>query len=421
MLTFEDNRDLTQVGPGTLMGELFRRFWVPAMLGFELPEPDGAPVRFRLLGEDLVAYKDTSGRIGVMAQACPHRGASMFFGRNEEDGLRCVYHGWKFDVTGACVDMPNEPAESNFRHKIRATAYPAQEYGGLVWVYMGPAHLQPELPHLEWARVPASHRFVYKTSIQANYMQALEGGLDSAHASFLHRWFNAENMPNRRGFDANRVFQATAPALTVQETDYGMVYGARRELGEGLSHWRVTQWMFPTHTMIPGPNWPKFGGCWIPIDDEHCYQFYFAYTPERPLTAEERAYYGSGVTAVPQMVAGTFKPYASLANDYLVDRGHQKTRNFTGISGSGLEDLAMVESMGPIYDRTKEHLGTTDLAIIAARRLLLRAARQLAAGVEPVAAAHGNLYAVRPLNADVDHDDLNRLLETHRDELKSVV
>jgi nitrite reductase/ring-hydroxylating ferredoxin subunit len=399
------------------MGELFRRFWLPAMLDFELPSPDCPPVRLRLLGESLVAFRDTSGQLGVLADNCPHRGASLFFGRNEDNGLRCVYHGWKLDIDGNCVDMPNEPADSDFKHKIHHTAYPAKEWGNLIWVYMGPPQRQPELPQLEWCRVPASHRFVYKTHIRANYMQALEGALDSAHASFLHRWFDPDSMPNRRGFDFRRMFSTVAPTLTVQETNYGMLYGARRAMDDGSFHWRVTQWMLPTHTLIPGPNWPKFGGCWIPIDDEHCYQFYNAYAPDRPLTDEERTYYASGLTAVPKMVPGTFHPEASLDNDYFIDRQHQKTRNYTGITGSGLEDMAMVESMGPIYERTREHLGTSDIAIIAARRILLNSARRLSQGIEPPAAANGGLYAVRPLNADVIHADFGTLVATSQEEL----
>ena len=158
MLSREDNNLLTQVGPGTPIGELFRRFWLPATLSWELPEPDCAPIRLRLLGEDLVLWRNTDGTIGAMQNACPHRGASMFFGRNEENGLRCVYHGWKFDTDGQCVDMPNEPAESNFKHKIHAAAYPCVEYTDMVWIYMGPKEQQPPLPQVDWADVPSSHR-----------------------------------------------------------------------------------------------------------------------------------------------------------------------------------------------------------------------------------------------------------------------
>src|SRR5688500_9834747 len=163
MLSKEENELLCRTGPGTPMGELFRRFWLPALLPSELPAPDCPPVRLRLLSEDLVAFRDTAGKVGILAANCPHRGASLFFGRNEENGLRCVYHGWKFDVAGNCVDMPNEPAESNFKHKIKATAYPAREFGGMIWIYMGPPDLQPELPQFESAMVPESDRWLGKS------------------------------------------------------------------------------------------------------------------------------------------------------------------------------------------------------------------------------------------------------------------
>ncbi len=419
MLSTHDNGILTAVGPGTPMGELFRRFWLPALLPAELPGPDCPPVRIRLLGENLVAFHTTSGEVGFIAESCPHRGASMFFGRNEEDGLRCVYHGWKFDTTGACVDMPNEPAESNFKHKIRATAYPAREHGGLIWVYMGPPAVQPGLPPIEWARVPASHRFVAKVHLSANYMQGLEGEMDSAHVAFLHRWFNVDQMPNRRGFDATRLFAAPAPAILVRPTAYGMAYGARRP-ADGGYHWRVTQLLLPTHSMIPGPNWPHFGHHWTPADDENTWNFYYAYHPDRPLTEEERAYYGSGVTAVPQKVPGTFTPLASRANDYLLDREMQRTRNFTGIHSSGVQDMAMAESMGPIYDRTREHLGTTDAAVIMARRTLIRMALDLQQGIEPEAAAHPELYRIRPVEGVSPTGDLDAFMTERSEELRSV-
>ncbi len=172
MLTPADNDILTRVGPGTPMGTLMRRYWIPALLPAELPEPDCAPIRLRLLSEDLVAWRDTSGRVGIMQQSCPHRGASMFFGRNEEDGLRCVYHGWKFDTEGTCVDMPNEPAESNFKHKIRAAAYPTVEQGGVVWVYMGATGLQSPMPQLLSNLLPTTHTKAWKRHQASNYMQA---------------------------------------------------------------------------------------------------------------------------------------------------------------------------------------------------------------------------------------------------------
>src|ERR1700722_431035 len=183
MLSKEENELLTQTGPGTPMGELFRRFWLPALLSSELPEPDCAPVKLTILSEDLVAFRDSEGRVGVLERYCPHRGSSLFWGRNEESGLRCVYHGWKFDVTGSCVDMPNEPMESRFREKIRTTAYPTEERGGVIWIYMGPKDLHPQMPELEWTLVPENQRYVTKRITACNYLQNVEGEVDSAHVS----------------------------------------------------------------------------------------------------------------------------------------------------------------------------------------------------------------------------------------------
>jgi phenylpropionate dioxygenase-like ring-hydroxylating dioxygenase large terminal subunit len=186
MLSKEDNAILTRVGPGTLMGNLLRRYWTPALLSTEVPEPDSPPVRVRLLGEDLIGFRLTSGKVGLIANACPHRGASLFFGRNEEEGLRCVYHGWKFDETGACVDMPSEPAESNFKTKVRARAYPTQERNGIVWTYMGTREVPPPLPDIEANLVPADRNAVRKALRECNWMQALEGDIDTSHLGFLH-------------------------------------------------------------------------------------------------------------------------------------------------------------------------------------------------------------------------------------------
>ncbi len=399
------------------MGEVFRRFWLPAMLDWELPEPDGTPARIRLLGENLVAFRDSHGAVGFVAENCPHRGASMFFGRNEEAGLRCVYHGWKFDTTGACTDMPNEPAESNFRHKIRIGAYPAREHGGVIWIYMGPAHLMPELPQFEWASVPASHRWVGKTFIESNYLQALETGQDPSHASFLHRWFNPDVMPNRRNFDAGSYTQDEAPHSAVKETEYGFIWTARRRRGDGRFHWKVFQTLLPCHNMLAPPQWPHLGSCWVPIDDGHCYQFVNGFHAGRPLTDEERAFYDSGATHTPRKIPGTHRPAATKRNDYLINREFQRTRNFTGITGSGLEDIMVSETMGPVVDRTKEHLGAADVPVIVLRRTLLRLVRELQAGIEPYAASHPEVYRIRALCVNDAQDDLELLMREYRDEL----
>jgi phenylpropionate dioxygenase-like ring-hydroxylating dioxygenase large terminal subunit len=239
MLTIQENEFICRTGPATPMGDLFRRFWVPALLADELPAPDCPPVRVRLLGEDLVAFKDSDGKIGLLDAHCPHRLADLFFGRNEECGLRCVYHGWKFDVNGDCVDMPNEPAESNFKHKVRTTAYPCQEWGGLIWAYMGPKDRQPELPQFEWARVPATHRHIGKIQVECNYLQAVEGDIDNSHVSFLHGLLNPNQLLTgsiRVIGDRNVYAQDKAPRFSVKNTDYGIMIGARRNVDAERYH-----------------------------------------------------------------------------------------------------------------------------------------------------------------------------------------
>src|SRR4051812_3383574 len=186
MLSREDNELLTRIGPGTPMGEVMRRYWQPAVISFEIAERDGSPVRVRLLGEDLIAFRDTQGRVGVLGANCPHRGAPLYFGRNEDAGLRCIYHGWKFDVEGRCVEMPNAPADRDTRDNVRAKSYPCHEGNGIIWIYMGPQAKPPAPPDLGWTEVPASHKLVTKQMLECNYAQALEGDLDPSHVSFLH-------------------------------------------------------------------------------------------------------------------------------------------------------------------------------------------------------------------------------------------
>ena len=229
MISKEENELLCRTGPGTPMGELFRRFWLPVALSRELPKPDCPPVRLQVLSEDLIAFRDTTGQVGLLARYCPHRGASLFFGRNEEGGLRCVYHGWKFNRTGACVDMPNEPAECTFKHKIQQTAYPIREAGGVIWAYMGPQETIPELPQLEWTLVPQNHVYAHKRFQHCNYLQNVEGEVDSSHVSFLHREFWPEKF---EAAIAGQVLLArakdSAPKFLVQETEYGLTIGAQR-------------------------------------------------------------------------------------------------------------------------------------------------------------------------------------------------
>jgi phenylpropionate dioxygenase-like ring-hydroxylating dioxygenase large terminal subunit len=422
MLSLSDNELLTRTSPGTPMGELFRRFWHPVLLTEELAEADGPPVRLRVLSEDLVAFRDTQGRVGIMDAYCPHRRAGMFFGRNEECGLRCVYHGWKFDVHGNCVEMPSEPPGSAFKDKVKIKTYPAVEYGGCIWIYMGPADKQPALPHFEWARVPETQRVVSRWLQECNYMQGVEGEIDSAHVSWLHAPLRMEQSPFRGRFH-DAIITDGAPALTVKPTDYGFCYGARRAMTSGEYYWRVTQWLLPTFSLIPAKIFPRGGRCWIPIDDSHISVIQYSYHPERPLTAEEV----QGQKSRPEIAPGRYRlpdgytidicrDVRNADNDYLIDRHMQRTQNYTGISVIRTQDTAMTESMGGIVDRSQEHLGTTDAAVIAARRILLSMARALQAGIEPTAALQPDIYNVRAVDMVCKEDDLFHFMDVYAEE-----
>lgn len=387
MLSTAENERLTRVGPGTPMGELMRRYWLPALLTSEVPEPDGAPVRVKLLGEELVAFRDTAGRVGLIDEFCPHRRASLFLGRNEEGGLRCVFHGWKFDVQGTCVDMPNEPPETRFEHKVRMRGYPTADLGGVVWAYLGPPDKQPELPGMEWLRAPEEHRFVSKTWQQCNYLQAIEGGIDTVHSSFLHN----NNLQERSGF---RQID-TAPKLEVERTDYGFRYAGIRDVGEEGHYVRVYQYILPFHQFrshqFQGRKGhgrmeiPQIRGhIWVPMDDHYTmvYNWIYACDPDKPFTPGYPEKYEAGAGRGPD--GETTVRHRTRENDWLIDRQAQKTQTFTGITGLNTQDLAVQESMGYIVDRSKEHLGTTDRAIITLRRLLLEATGDVEEGQDPL-------------------------------------
>ena len=401
MLSPEENERLTCTGRGTPMGELLRRFWMPALLSEELPEADCTPVRVRIMSEDLVAFRDTTGRVGLLDAYCAHRRANLFWGRNEEAGLRCVYHGWKYDVTGQCVDMPNEPAESRFKDKIALTAYPARDWGGVIWTYLGPPELTPpELPQFEWARVSAEHRDISKRFQETNWAQAVEGGIDSSHVSFLHSQVQRDDslVPGvLEGDQMELLAKDTSPRFTVKPTDYGFVIGARRSADDEQYYWRISQFLLPAFTMIPpalDPTSNRSGHAWVPIDDEHTWTFSVTWNPFHPLGQQVREDRRSGNGLHAQVDPG-YRPVRNKDNDYLIDREMQRHKTFTGIKGISEQDMAMQESMGPLVDRSKEHLGTTDTAVIAFRRRLLSLARDLEDGQDPYAAQHGETYRVR--------------------------
>jgi phthalate 4,5-dioxygenase oxygenase subunit len=403
MLSRQDNELLIQVSPGTPMGDTMRRYWVPALLSWELPEPDCPPVRVKLLGEDLVAFRDTQGRIGLLDEFCPHRRVSLFFGRNEECGLRCVYHGWKFDADGRCVDQMNEP--ESFAHKIHTTSYPAVEAGGIVWAYMGPAELRPALPLFSWTQLPATHRHVGKVIQESNWLQGLEGGIDTSHAPILHRTQGAHS--KRPGFKPKDPFvRGKAPVLEVDITDYGYCYAGIRPLDDATLHIRAYHFIMPFHQIRPSrldDGTPTVAGhIWVPMDDENTMVYnWVASVLDQPLTEEERleTRLGNGPQDVDQT---TFRSKRNRQNNYLLDRQVQKHETFTGIDGINLQDRAVQESMGAIVDRSREHLGPADRAIIQARRLLIDAVRSVEKGEAPRGVGP-SYYTLRAAEAIVPH------------------
>jgi phthalate 4,5-dioxygenase oxygenase subunit len=375
---------LVQTGPNTPMGKLMRRFWVPVMLADEIAEPDGAPVRVKILGERLLAFRDTAGRPGLVGEACCHRGASLFFGRNEEGGIRCSFHGWKYDVTGQCIELPQVP---ELAEKKRITAYPCLERGGVLWAYMGPPELRPEPPGLEWAAVPAENRYVSKRLQECNYLQAMEGGIDTSHASWVHK-FELDTDPMHKGAKANKYIKADGSTVfEIAETANGLTLYGRRKGEPDSNYWRITQWIFPWYSLIPPfGDHPLGGHIWVPIDDETCWAWSVNFYPDKPLSAHERESMDAGLGIHVKYIPGTFRPVANKDNDYLIDRQAQKDMTlYSGIEGFSMQDASLQESMGPIQDRTMENLIPTDRAIVMARRLLMKAALDLEAGIAPPA------------------------------------
>jgi len=384
MLRKEQNDLLTQTGPGTPMGALFRSYWIPALLAEELPENDCAPVRVRLLSEPLLAVRDSEGRYGLVSEFCAHRGVSLWFGRNEECGIRCAYHGWKYDVTGQCIDVPSEPA--TFCRRVKLQAYPLVKQGDVLWTYMGAPEKRPPLPEFEFSLVPAEQTFTSKRLQECNWLQAMEGGIDSSHVSWLHR-ANLDSDPLFKGAKGNTYnLKDPKPVFNVVPSAGGLLIGARRNAENGNYYWRITPWVMPCFTMVPPRgDHPVHGHFWVPIDDDSCWAWSYEYHPSRPLTEEEVAAVRAGQGIHVEYTPGTYRPLANKDNDYLIDRAAQKAgKTYSGVSGIAMQDASLQESMGPIVDRTKENLVSTDNGIIMARFRLLIAAKNLAdKGIAP--------------------------------------
>lgn len=375
MFSRAENELLTRVGADTAMGMLMRRYWMPALLSEEIPVPDCPPVRVRLLGEDLVAFRDSEGRVGLLGEHCSHRGTSLFFGRNEGCGLTCIYHGWKYDVEGHVLETPAEPPDSDFKKKIQHTSYPCREIAGIAFTYMGPREKVPLFPAYEWVSLPAERMHVVKSYLECNYLQGIEGDFDSSHTTFLH----CNNLA-----DLARLNRDGAPALEAEETGYGMRAISIRKLAENQSYVRISPFIMPAFSIVPGPATAKFEEndsrafrFWIPIDDTRTW-FYILTMRDTPFSQGERA-------SARSWVDERYRRIRNAGNDYLQDRELQRTRSYSGIKAviPAEQDGCATESMGPIYDRTKEHLGYSDKTIIALRKILLRAARGVREGRQP--------------------------------------
>jgi phthalate 4,5-dioxygenase oxygenase subunit len=373
MLPKEENELLTRTGPGTPMGNLMRRYWIPALLSEEISAPDSPPARVRLLGEELVAFRDSEGRIGLLSEHCAHRGTSLYFGRNEECGLRCIYHGWKFDVDGNVLDTPAEPPESDFKKKIRQTAYSTREAAGVIYAYLGPKDKMPLFPEYEWTQVPLNQTYVTKALLECNYLQGLEGECDSSHLSLLHQSFTPGPVRAIWRLDPSPVYET-------EEADFGVRLVAIRKAGPDQQYVRFSSLVMPVFGCVPAGRGPgELDGfeihMYVPFDDTRAWRYDLGFRRSRAVREEEvhrREQIGPGYVRV-----------RNARNDYLQDRQAQKTVNYTGIEDFLNHDACATESMGPIYDRSQEHLGVSDKAVIAVRKYLLNAVKMLQEGEEP--------------------------------------
>jgi phenylpropionate dioxygenase-like ring-hydroxylating dioxygenase large terminal subunit len=355
-----------------------RRYWIPALLSEEVAEPDGAPVRLRLLGEDLVAFRDSQGRVGLLAEHCSHRGTSLYFGRNEECGLRCIYHGWKYDIDGHVLETPAEPAGSGLKDKVRHVSYPCKEAAGVVWSYLGPKANTPLLPNYEWLNLPPDHLYVSKSVQDCSWLQGLEGECDSSHLSILHRAFSEKQ---RGGGDPDMYAADAAPTLDGIETDYGVRMISCRKADADTTYLRVSNIVLPCHGFIPTGGLKGNAEGYtihshVPIDDRRSMRYNIHFRRTRPIVPEERQH--------EREIGRDFKKVRNLQNNYLQDRAEQREETFTGMGRTFLvHDSCATESMGAIYDRSREHLGMSDKTVIAVRKFLLQCVTGLAAGKDP--------------------------------------
>jgi phenylpropionate dioxygenase-like ring-hydroxylating dioxygenase large terminal subunit len=385
MISKEDNETLTRVGPGTAMGELMRSYWIPALLSAEIADRDGPPVRVRLLGEDLVAFRDTEGKVGLLGEQCPHRSASLALGVNEQGGLRCIYHGWKYATDGQCLDIPTEPEGSGLCKRVKAKAYPVHEAGGMVWTYMGKPDRQPVFPDFEWFKLPREQCAAFKILGECNYAQLVEGAIDTVHAGVLHRRGSWSGDVQGQIWESN--FRAK---LEVEHTAYGFRYAGIRKTGENSTNVRVTAVVYPTTTMIPSEGGVsktrRLVNAFIPRDDESTWVFQFVFDREIPVDISYRIEEGG------LWIDDKFRKLSNRDNWYRQDRQSMKAGGpLSGIRGILVQDHAVGETQGRILDRSKELLGTTDLAVTVWRRQLIKSARALQESGAPPPGTRGDI------------------------------
>lgn len=389
MMTSEENDLLCRVEGQAPMGQLMRRHWTPVCLIEEVAEPDGKPVRAKLFGEDLVVFRDTEGRVGVMDEFCPHRRVSLVLGRNENCGLRCLYHGWKMDVHGNVLEMVSEPAASGMAQKVKHKAYPTQEWGGLVWAYMGPAETQPPFQPPAWAPHADVQVTIAKAIIACNWAQILEGAIDSAHSSSLH---SSDMVPARvdsaKATDSMWLRPSTdkAPRMQIERGPYGFRYAAiRRPIKDAArnDYVRTTVFVAPAAALIPPNNLYNVANINVPMDDTHT-AFYFmawGHPSKTPDTASWRKFLGQQLGID---LDETYRPLRNRDNMFWQDRAAMKAGNFTGITGFPNQDIAMWVTMGPIADRSHDRLGASDLAIVEFRKQMLEAVRAFQGGAPAI-------------------------------------
>lgn len=393
MLSAERGDLITLSGPGTKLGAFMRQYWQPAALVDEF-DAERPVRRVRLLNQDLVLFRDEAGRYGLLDRHCAHRGADLSFGRREDGGLRCAFHGWLFDAAGACLEQPAEPVGSQFCKAVRQPAYPCQEAGGIVWAYLGKGD-PPRFPAFDCFAAPPAYTFAFKGLIECNWLQALEVGIDPAHASYLHRFFQDEDLSDSYGKQFRGATMGAAmpmtrilrefgrPQIEVETTGYGLQISALRQLNDAEMHIRITNMAFPHAVAIPMSETMTITQWHVPVDDTHCYWYAIFTSFAQPVDKQRMREQRLKLYELPD-----YTPRIGKRNDYGFDPYQQRTSTYTGMGDDiNVHDQWAVESMGPIQDRTKEHLGYSDKAIAAYRRLLMRAIRDVEEGRDPLLTA----------------------------------